>query len=129
MNDILSFHKEELAGETANFIHLRTKSLKDHHKESSTDIREWTLLDTFHLLCDEVRDAIYRVDEILRLHDCERMTKEELEGAGLSDIDVAIALQWRGWRDGYISWHLESQRYELDSILPKEFQQIDGLRP
>lgn len=123
MNDLLSFHKEELAGETTNLIHLRTESLKDYYKGASTDFGDsWTVSDTFNLLCNEVRDAAYRIDEVLRLHDCERMTKEGLECAGLSEVDMAIALQWRGWRDGYVSWHLESQRYKLDFLRPKQFQ-------
>jgi hypothetical protein len=39
--------------------------------------------------------------------------------AGLDDLDeadVQIAMQWRGWRDGYISWHLECRRYRLDFL-------------
>lgn len=103
-------------------IHLRTQSLKDRRGTGSHG--EWTLSDTFNLFCDEVRDATYRVDEILRLEDCEKIVREGLDSGdmGLSDIDVAIALQWRGWRDGYISWHLESQRYKLDFLRPEQFQ-------
>lgn len=123
MNDLLSFQKEELSGETTNLIHLRSKSLKDHYKGELKDSGEWTVSDTFGLLCDELRDAVFRIDEILRLHDCEKMTRDELKSAGLTDVDVAIALQWRGWRDGYISWHLESpERYKLDFIEVKQFQ-------
>ncbi|KAF8193219.1 hypothetical protein K438DRAFT_2132881 [Mycena galopus ATCC 62051] len=74
---------------------------------------EWTAYDTLRLLCDEIREATYRIDGLLRLDECERKLRGE---AGLSDIDetdIEIAMQWRGWRDGYISWHLECRRYRL----------------
>ncbi|KAF9061709.1 terpenoid synthase [Rhodocollybia butyracea] len=122
VNDVLSFHKEELAGETINMIHLQTQSFRECTGSGASG--KWTVLDTFNLLCNELRDATYRIDEILRLHDCERIVKEGMDSRdmGLSDVDVTIALQWRGFRDGYISWHLESQRYKLDFLRSKEFE-------
>ncbi|KAF9067449.1 terpenoid synthase [Rhodocollybia butyracea] len=122
MNDLLSFHKEELVGETINMIHIRTRILKENRGSGASG--EWTVLDTFNLMCDEAKEATYRIDEILRLHECERIVKDGLDSRdmGLSEADVAIALQWRGFRDGYVTWHLESQRYKLDFIRPEQFQ-------
>lgn len=73
-----------------------------------------------------MRDAAQRVDEFLKVEDCERIARDGLDGRdlGLSEVDVAIALQWRGWKNGYISWHLECQRYKLDFIRPEKFQLI-----
>ncbi|KAF8148499.1 hypothetical protein K438DRAFT_1457106, partial [Mycena galopus ATCC 62051] len=121
MNDILSFHKEELAGETYNFIHLRTRSLSSAGKRGSGVAGEWTTDDTFHLLCKEVLEATRRVDGVLRLEECERKMRGEIvPGAndpdGVDELDVQIAKQWRAWRDGYISWHLECPRYKLDFL-------------
>ncbi|KAI0775546.1 terpenoid synthase [Trametes elegans] len=51
-NDILSFYKEELAGETSNYVHLRS----DAERLSS-----WEVL---HDLIEEVLDTARRVDQI-----------------------------------------------------------------
>ncbi|KAJ7120921.1 isoprenoid synthase domain-containing protein [Mycena epipterygia] len=120
MNDILSFHKEELAGETYNFIHLRTRSLSSAGKRGSGVAGEWTTDDTFHLLCQEVLEATRRVDGVLRLEECERKMRGEIvpeASDGVDELDVEIAKQWRAWRDGYISWHLECRRYKLDFLM------------
>ncbi|KAF9061712.1 terpenoid synthase [Rhodocollybia butyracea] len=121
LNDLISFHKEELGGETVNMIHLQTQSFKGYAGSGASG--EWTVSDTFNLLCNQVKDATDRIDEILRLQDCERIAREKLDSRdiGLSDIDVTIALQWREYRDGYISWHLESQRYKLDFLRLEQF--------
>ncbi|KAF9049405.1 hypothetical protein BDP27DRAFT_1304729 [Rhodocollybia butyracea] len=123
MNDLLSFHKEEKLGESITMIHLHTQSLKENSGTGASG--KWTTLDTFNLLCDEVRDATFRIDELLRLQDCERIVRDGLDSRdmGLSGVDITIALQWRGFRDGYISWHLKSQRYKLDFIQAEQFQQ------
>lgn len=73
-------------------------------------------MDTFDRLCDETRDAILRVDKLLRMEVCERIEKGELkcEDVGLDMEDVTIARQWREYRNGYIAWHLELPRYKLD---------------
>ncbi|KAK7046466.1 terpenoid synthase [Favolaschia claudopus] len=122
-NDILSFLKEELAAEKYNLIHLRTRSIAASGSmcmSGSGPGGTWTPYDTLRLLCDELRDATRRVDGLLRLEECER--KIELQGeSGLTlndidDVDVTIAMQWRGWRDGYISWHLECRRYKLGRL-------------
>lgn len=118
MNDLLSFHKEQLVGETANLIHLQHRSWKGGR--GSGPLGEWTLLDTFSRLCDETRDATIRVDELLMLEECEKIAKGESVGTdvGLSTADVTIALQWRAFRDGYVSWHFECPRYQMDFMMP-----------
>ncbi|KAJ6524188.1 isoprenoid synthase domain-containing protein [Mycena capillaripes] len=98
MNDILSFHKEELAGETYNFIHLRTRSLSSAGKRGSGVAGEWTTDDTFHLLCQEVLEATRRVDGVLRLAECERKMRGEVvpeASDGVDEFDIEIAKQWR----------------------------------
>ncbi|KAJ7262406.1 hypothetical protein C8J57DRAFT_1057332, partial [Mycena rebaudengoi] len=119
MNDILSFHKEELAGESYNFIHLRTRYLCCAGKRGSGVEGEWTTNDTLHLLCQEVLAAARRVDGVLRLEECERMMRGEIvpdASDGVDEVDVEIAKQRRAWRGGYISWHLECRRYKLDFL-------------
>ncbi|KAJ7176336.1 isoprenoid synthase domain-containing protein [Mycena crocata] len=113
VNDIMSFHKEELAGETHNLVHLRTRALSSSGAQGTGVGGEWTTYDTFSLLCDEVKDATRRIDGLLRLEDCEKTMKGESGGDGVDDVDVELAKQWRGWRDGYISWHIECRRYKL----------------
>jgi hypothetical protein len=103
-------------------IQLQTQSFKEYRGSGASG--EWTALDTFDFFCNQVRDATYRIDEILRLQDCERIVRDKLDSRdmGLSDTDVTIALQWRAFRDGYILWHLESQRYKLDFLRPEQFR-------
>ncbi|KAJ7878082.1 hypothetical protein B0H13DRAFT_2545816, partial [Mycena leptocephala] len=117
MKYILSFHKGELAGETYNFfIHLRTRSFSSAGKRGSGVAGEWTTDDTLHLLCQEALEATRRVVGVLRLEECERKMRGEIvpeTSDGVDDLDVEIAKQWRAWRDGYISWHLECRRYKL----------------
>ncbi|KAF7349454.1 Terpenoid synthase [Mycena sanguinolenta] len=113
INDVLSFYKEELAGETYNLIHLRTRSISSSRVHSKGVDGEWTPYDTLQLLCDEIREATYRIDGLLRLDECERKMRGEAVESDIDDVDVEIAMQWRGWRDGYISWHLECRRYKL----------------
>ncbi|KAJ6495151.1 hypothetical protein C8R45DRAFT_1052766 [Mycena sanguinolenta] len=124
MNDILSFSKEELAGETYNFIHLRTRSLSSAGERGSGVAGEWTTDDTLQL-CKEVLEATHRhrVDGVLRLEECERKMRGEIvpeASDGVDEVDVEIAKQWRAWRDGYISWHLECGRYKLDLLMGVE---------
>ncbi|KAJ7609442.1 isoprenoid synthase domain-containing protein [Roridomyces roridus] len=114
MNDVLSFHKEELVGEKYNLIHLRTRSLISTGARGTGPEGEWTPFDTFVMLCDELRAATRRIDEILRLDECER--KVEMRGeSGIDQYEeeIEIAKRWRGFRDGYVSWHIESSRYKL----------------
>ncbi|KAJ7511372.1 isoprenoid synthase domain-containing protein [Mycena galericulata] len=124
MNDILSFHKEELAGETYNLIHLRTRSLSSSGARGSGIAGEWTPYDTLHLLCEEIKEATHRIDRMLRLEECERAMRGDT-GLGVDEVDIQIAKQWRGWRDGYISWHFECQRYKLDFLKPVVFGCVD----
>ncbi|KAF9059252.1 terpenoid synthase [Rhodocollybia butyracea] len=120
INDLLSFHKEELAGETVNMMQLQTQSFKEYKGSGASG--EWTSLNTVDFFCNQARDAAYMIDEILRVQDCERIVRERLDSRdmGLSDTDVMIALQWRGFRVGYILWHLESPRYKLDVLRPAQ---------
>ncbi|KAK6992657.1 terpenoid synthase [Favolaschia claudopus] len=117
INDVLSFYKEEIAGETYNLIHLRTRSISSSGKRLGTGVDgTWTPYDTLRMLCDELGEATRRIDGLLRLEECERKLRGELGLSDIDEIDVAIAMQWRGWRDGYISWHLECRRYKLEFL-------------
>ncbi|KAJ7245609.1 isoprenoid synthase domain-containing protein, partial [Mycena haematopus] len=116
VNDVLSFYKEEIAGETYNLIHLRTRSISSSGVSGSGANGEWTAYDTLRLLCDEIREATHRIDGLLRLEECERKVRGKAVMSDIDEVDVEIAMQWRGWRDGYISWHLECKRYKLEFL-------------
>jgi hypothetical protein len=120
MNDLLSFHKEELDGENYNLVHLRTQSLRSVNAgKGSGPNGEWTTTDTIQLLCREVREATWRVDSLLQPEN--EMGDHSRLGLTDADVDIAIAKQWRGFRDGYISWHFECQRYQLDFLRHDKF--------
>ncbi|KAJ6503752.1 isoprenoid synthase domain-containing protein [Mycena sanguinolenta] len=116
INDVLSFYKEEIAGEPYNLMHLRTRSISSSGVPGNGADGEWTPYDTLRLLCDEVKEATLRIDGLLRLDECERKLRGEAVESDIDAVDVEIAMQWRGWRDGYISWHLECRRYKLDFL-------------
>ncbi|KAK6988662.1 terpenoid synthase [Favolaschia claudopus] len=119
-NDVLSFYKEELAGETYNLIHLRTQSLVSVGAKGTGINGQWTLQDTVRLLCDELRDSVLRIDGLFRLEQCERSMRgewDEKDGVNdLDDVDLEIARQWRFARDGNIAFHLDCKRYKLDFL-------------
>jgi hypothetical protein len=119
----MSFRKEELAGETSNLVHLKTQALRSIPSFKGTGPSgEWTASDTIHLLCDEVRDATLRIDRLLHVEENE-MRERQKQGVEdvEADVDITIAKQWRAFRNGYISWHLESRRYGLDFLRPQKF--------
>jgi hypothetical protein len=123
VNDLMSFRKEELAGETSNLVHLKTQALRSIPSLKGTGPSgEWTVSDTIHLLCDEVRDATLRIDRLLHVEENE-MRERQKQGVEdvEADVDITIAKQWRAFRNGYISWHLESRRYGLDFLRPQKF--------
>ncbi|KAK7048895.1 terpenoid synthase [Favolaschia claudopus] len=130
INDVLSFHKEEMDGETYNLIHLRTRSIAASGSMAGTGPKgTWTPYDTLRLLCDELRDATHRIDGLLRLEECERKLRGESGLNDIDDVDVTIAMQWRGWRHGYISWHLECRRYKLDFLKSMVVAEQNGEKP
>ncbi|KAJ6476899.1 isoprenoid synthase domain-containing protein [Mycena sanguinolenta] len=118
INDLLSFYKESMDGETYNFIQLRTRSLAATGVRGSGPSGEWVCHDTVRLLCDEIAAATKRIDQLLRLDECERKMRGDTQVNGIDDTDIDIAKQWRGWRDGYISWHFECRRYKLGALKP-----------
>ncbi|KAJ7775962.1 hypothetical protein DFH07DRAFT_732130 [Mycena maculata] len=116
MNDVLSFHKEEIDGETHNFIHLRTRALLASGERGGGINGAWTPYDTLNLLCEEIIAATRRIDKLLSLEECEAKMRGETVGSEVDEVDIELAKQWRGWRDGYISWHFECRRYRLGPI-------------
>ncbi|KAK6988669.1 terpenoid synthase, partial [Favolaschia claudopus] len=119
-NDVLSFHKEELAGETHNLIHLRTQSLVSVRAKGTGPDGHWTTQDTVQLLCNELSETVLRIDGLFQLEKCERKMRGELEEKDgvddLDDVDLQIARQWRIARDGNIAYHLDCKRYKLEFL-------------
>jgi hypothetical protein len=123
MNDLLSFHKEELNGETHNLVHLRTQAICSVNAgNGSGPDGKWTTTDTIQLLCREVREAACRANTLLQP---EKATSDLDLTDSERDEGIAIARQWNAFRDGYISWHLECQRYKLDFLRPDKFYKCD----
>lgn len=112
VNDVLSFHKEELQGETINLVHLLTQCLTPARKQAGYD--RWDANNTIDFLCAQLEEAFRRIDSLLG------MDESDSAAIDLADtdkiVDAQIAKQWRAWRHGYISWHLECERYKLDFL-------------
>ncbi|KAJ7609440.1 hypothetical protein FB45DRAFT_876539 [Roridomyces roridus] len=118
MNDVTSFHKEELVDEKHTLIRLRARSLFFTGARGTGPDGKWTPFDTLVMLCDELRAATHRVDKILRVDDCEKGIDVDVE-------ELEIAKRWRAFRDAYVSWHIETPRYKLDSMV-SWVQQLPG---
>ncbi|RDB25838.1 Trichodiene synthase [Hypsizygus marmoreus] len=83
-NDILSFHKENLAGERANYIFNRAYIEGTDVSEAMTDIKN-------------------------ELFQTEKNITAALTCAGVADAIKA----WKCFKVGYITWHLQQKRYKL----------------
>jgi exonuclease I len=79
---------------------------------------EWTTTDTIRLLCEEVKEATRRADTLLQV---EKETCQVGSTDTEADVDITMAKQWRAFRDGYVSWYLDCQRYKLDFLRPDTF--------
>ena len=87
MNDLLSFHKEQLAGERHNFIHLYHQSVKSIH---TCHGEHWSLSDTISDLCAKLTEAVRRIDARLGT------TRADEE----SGVDDNLARQWTEFKNG-----------------------------
>lgn len=99
-NDVISFWKEEKAGETRNYISLRAQA------------EGKPALEVMQAVAEETVACADRVEAIL--------SKEGRE---------PYYQVWRSFLDGYMSFHLTSRRYKLDvlglerqSPLPRIFE-------
>ncbi|KNZ81002.1 Trichodiene synthase [Termitomyces sp. J132] len=86
INDILSFYKEELAGETANYIYNRARA------------QAMNPLDMFLTVRDELLEA------------SENVTK------ALSVSSPKALDAWKNFESGVIAWHLQQDRYKLNDL-------------
>ncbi|KAJ7325956.1 hypothetical protein DFH08DRAFT_817036 [Mycena albidolilacea] len=67
-----------------------------------------------NFFCEELRQAIRRIGGSLRLEECERSMRGDPGMDGIDELDIQLAKQWRGFRDGYVPWHRECRRHKLD---------------
>ncbi|KAH9965486.1 isoprenoid synthase domain-containing protein [Russula dissimulans] len=86
-NDLLSFYKEELAGETSTYINNRAK------------VEGKNPMEIFGQLGFEIAEARRSINAIVR-------------GSTANMIEA-----WTEFEFGYIWWHLEGDRYKLKDIL------------
>ncbi|KAK4209699.1 hypothetical protein QBC37DRAFT_404063 [Rhypophila decipiens] len=133
INDLYSFAKEMLAGDTHSFIAMSTRDKRALGVPGTASDGGWCLRDTLAEMCSRVLDTSGRTNRILRpkgrvgcrygddgsvlsVDEMVGMLKEEepIVGAGRKRQDLMSALALRLWEThqrGYVAYHLQSTRY------------------
>ncbi|KAM7210171.1 hypothetical protein V8F06_014448 [Rhypophila decipiens] len=134
INDLYSFAKEMLAGDTHSFIARSTRDKRALGVPGTASDGGWCLRDTLKEMCGRVLDTSARINRILRpkydvvgcrygddgrvltVDEMVGMLKEEepIVGAGRKRQDIMSALALRLWEThqrGYVAYHLQSTRY------------------
>lgn len=138
INDLLSFPKEALELENFNYLSLTTRKKRQAGQVSHFDSNDtlWTFRDTLFETFDEVLTHAANVDGLLvnfadalvqELEDFE--TQAEVDGLTGEEASVQLkkkkeevadaclaAKLWTKSKHGYISWHILSPRYGLESL-------------
>ncbi|OQE21810.1 hypothetical protein PENSTE_c011G04901 [Penicillium steckii] len=125
-NDLLSFPKEVLAGETANYISLVTQMKRDAgYKSKFANDSLWTMRDSIQELFMRLVDSIRALDDgfaDLLLRDCycrstehKLLSQERRSRWSKSQVQLTATL-WALFKQGYFAWHINSKRYGLDSL-------------
>lgn len=113
INDLFSLPKELRAGETQNYVALQTKVHRLQGRESVFAEELWTYRDTIHELTNDALMATQALDQaFLEYGPVESSKSREDDGAYWK----LVGDLWKKFKYGYISWHLNTPRYRLDSL-------------
>ncbi|PYI02742.1 hypothetical protein BO78DRAFT_453324 [Aspergillus sclerotiicarbonarius CBS 121057] len=124
LNDLLSSPKEVLAGESWNYLSLRTKVMRQAGRLSLFGTGLWTFRDRFYEVLEEGVRTVGAVDRAFA--QCISVGKDgsmdEVDGGdgggksqGCDEVRLAGEL-WTAFKHGHIAWHLNCQRYGLESL-------------
>ncbi|KAA8642816.1 uncharacterized protein ATNIH1004_009568 [Aspergillus tanneri] len=130
-NDLLSFPKETIVGETCNFISLTTKARRLRRSTSNFVVEggQWTLRDT---LCEAFEQALSSTQVLDNAFmPLAQVTSKGLR-AGLEGVNADVSEEldsgkefqsaarlWTSFKQGYIAWHIQCPRYKLNALQQK----------
>ncbi|KAM7191661.1 hypothetical protein V8F33_008757 [Rhypophila sp. PSN 637] len=144
INDLYSFAKEMLAGDTHSFIAMSTRDKRALGVPGTASDGGWCLRDTLKEMCGRVLQTSARINRILRpkgnlecrygddgkvlsVDEMVGMLKKEPiveagDGRKRQDMMSALALRlWETHQRGYVAYHLQSTRY-------RAFEMFDWVR-
>ncbi|RDH37738.1 hypothetical protein BDQ94DRAFT_166899 [Aspergillus welwitschiae] len=116
-NDLLSYPKEVLAGETRNYLLLATRTRRIAGRPSRFGPELWTFRDTFCETLENVQKIVFSLDRAFT--SCMPRGKNALEYGNETGFDPNARLaaeSWFSFRQNFIAFHLESERYGLKRL-------------
>ncbi|MCJ1471321.1 hypothetical protein MMC07_009969 [Pseudocyphellaria aurata] len=113
VNDLLSFSKETRALENFNYLSLLTRARRQDQVLNSTIAVDRLLVTFAESLSEKFKAAQARAE--LSGHTEETNKNFKSEQQNLENARLA-AKYWGEFRQGHISWHINSPKYQLDSL-------------
>jgi len=130
INDLLSSPKEVMAGETWNYLAMKTQSKRQAGRPTNYKSKQnelWTFRDTLCETLEEAQKIALALDHAFTK--CIRTDIQDFSAA-TDDITTsaenqknqahqhlrAAAQLWTSFKYGYISWHMNVRRYGLERI-------------
>jgi hypothetical protein len=130
MNDLLSCPKEVLAGESWNYLSMKTKTKRQAGRPTIFKSKYsglWTFRDTLYETISEMQRTTLALDkaftqcimtEMLGLsahtNDASRCAKKK-QSQVHEEVQLAAQL-WTAYKHGYIAWHINCNRYGLERL-------------
>ncbi|MCJ1467201.1 hypothetical protein MMC07_005824 [Pseudocyphellaria aurata] len=136
-NDLLSFSKEMRVLEQFNYLSLLTRARRQAGRASLFDTNDglWTFRDSIYEACDQLISCTIALDRLfltfaeslsekfkaaqaradLNGHTEEIGKNLKSEQKNLENARLA-AKYWGEFRQGYFAWHINTPRYQLDSL-------------
>ncbi|GLA99641.1 hypothetical protein ABZX51_009449 [Aspergillus tubingensis] len=116
-NDLLSYPKEVLAGETRNYLLLATRTRRVAGRSSRFGSKLWTFRDTFCETLENVQKIVFALDKAVTSCMPADNNASEYGYKARDDPNAQLAAKcWFSFRRNFISFHLESKRYGLDRL-------------
>ncbi|KAI5927160.1 hypothetical protein F4810DRAFT_652647 [Camillea tinctor] len=111
-NDLVSWPKEVRRGETNNYMSFQTHSRQQAGVSSQFQPgSEWTFRDTLCEIMKILQTAVNDLDKEF-IHFANTCSEEERV---TWNADYA-SRAWLGFKQGYITWHLQQSKYGLDRL-------------
>jgi hypothetical protein len=117
INDLISCPKELLAGETWGYLSMQTQTKRQAGRPSKYKSKKdglWTFRDTLCETLQQVQSVTLSLDQAFTQCIEGGFGGSAQDGKSQIHEDLQLADRlWKGFRNGYISWHVNCKRYDL----------------